>query len=181
MQTAGNCRRSCFGRCARYGMRMIGPNCMGLLNADPEIRLNASFSPVFPAAGNLAMSSQSGALGLAVLALAVERQLGFSTFISVGNKADVSGNDLLQYWETDPHTGVILLYLESFGNPRRFRAHRAPRRPQQANRGDEGGTFELRPSRGGIAYGGACCKRRRRRCTLSTDGRYSRGDHRRNV
>jgi acetyl coenzyme A synthetase (ADP forming)-like protein len=103
-----------------YGMRMIGPNCMGLLNADPEIRLNASFSPVFPASGNLAMSSQSGALGLAVLALAAERQLGFSTFISVGNKADVSGNDLLQYWETDRHTGVILLYLESFGNPRRF-------------------------------------------------------------
>jgi acetyl coenzyme A synthetase (ADP forming)-like protein len=103
-----------------YGMRMIGPNCMGLLNADPGVRLNASFSPVFPAAGNLAMSSQSGALGLAVLALAAERQLGFSTFISVGNKADVSGNDLLQYWETDRHTGVILLYLESFGNPRRF-------------------------------------------------------------
>jgi len=103
-----------------YGMRMIGPNCMGLLNTDPAVRLNASFSPVFPAAGNLAMSSQSGALGLAVLALAAERQLGFSTFISVGNKADVSGNDLLQYWETDSHTGVILLYLESFGNPRRF-------------------------------------------------------------
>ncbi len=103
-----------------YGMRMIGPNCMGLLNADPDVRLNASFSPVFPAAGNLAMSSQSGALGLAVLALAAERQLGFSTFISVGNKADVSGNDLMQYWETDRHTGVILLYLESFGNPRRF-------------------------------------------------------------
>jgi acetyl coenzyme A synthetase (ADP forming)-like protein len=103
-----------------YGMRMIGPNCMGLLNTDPAVRLNASFSPVFPAPGNLAMSSQSGALGLAVLALAAERQLGFSTFISVGNKADVSGNDLLQYWETDLHTGVILLYLESFGNPRRF-------------------------------------------------------------
>jgi len=103
-----------------YGMRMVGPNCLGLLNADPEVRLNASFSPVFPAAGNLAMSSQSGALGLAVLALAAERQLGFSTFISVGNKADVSGNDLMQYWEGDRHTGVILLYLESFGNPRRF-------------------------------------------------------------
>jgi len=109
-----------LGKVRGYGMRMIGPNCMGLLNADPAVRLNASFSPVFPTAGNLAMSSQSGALGLAVLALAAERQLGFSTFISVGNKADVSGNDLLQYWETDSHTGVILLYLESFGNPRRF-------------------------------------------------------------
>ena len=103
-----------------YGMRMIGPNCMGLLNTDPRIQLNASFSPVFPPAGHIAMSSQSGALGLAILALAVERGLGISTFVSVGNKADVSGNDLLQYWEVDDTTRVILLYLESFGNPRRF-------------------------------------------------------------
>lgn len=103
-----------------YGMRMVGPNCMGLLNTDPEVRLNASFSPFFPPPGKVAMSSQSGALGLAVLALAQQRQLGISTFISVGNKADVSGNDLLQYWEEDRNTEVILLYLESFGNPRRF-------------------------------------------------------------
>jgi len=103
-----------------YGMRMVGPNCLGLLNADPSVHLNASFSPIFPRSGRLAMSSQSGALGLAVLALAAERGLGFSTFVSVGNKADVSGNDLLQYWETDDSTDVILLYLESFGNPRRF-------------------------------------------------------------
>jgi acetate---CoA ligase (ADP-forming) len=103
-----------------YGMRMIGPNCMGLLNTAPDVRLNASFSPVFPPSGRIAMSSQSGALGLAILALAAERQLGISTFVSVGNKADVSGNDLLQYWEVDDNTSVILLYLESFGNPRRF-------------------------------------------------------------
>ena len=103
-----------------YGMRMIGPNCMGLLNTDPSILLNASFSPVFPPPGRIAMSSQSGALGLAILALAAERRLGISTFASVGNKADVSGNDLLQYWEVDDGTDVILLYLESFGNPRRF-------------------------------------------------------------
>lgn len=103
-----------------YGMRMVGPNCMGLLNTDPEVQLNASFSPVYPPAGTIAMSSQSGALGLAILSLARQRRLGLSTFISVGNKADVSGNDLLQYWEEDDHTGVILLYLESFGNPRRF-------------------------------------------------------------
>jgi acetate---CoA ligase (ADP-forming) len=103
-----------------HGMRMVGPNCMGLLNTDPGIQLNASFSPVFPPAGRIAMSSQSGALGLAILALAAERQLGVSTFVSVGNKADVSGNDLLQYWEIDNKTSVILLYLESFGNPRRF-------------------------------------------------------------
>ncbi len=103
-----------------YGMRMVGPNCMGLLNTDPHIQLNASFSPVFPPHGRVAMSSQSGALGLAILALARQRQLGLSTFVSVGNKADVSGNDLLQYWEEDENTNVILLYLESFGNPRRF-------------------------------------------------------------
>jgi acetyl coenzyme A synthetase (ADP forming)-like protein len=102
------------------GLRMIGPNCMGLLNTDPAFQLNASFSPVFPPPGRVAMSSQSGALGLAILALAVERGLGVSTFVSVGNKADVSGNDLLQYWEMDEDTEVILLYLESFGNPRRF-------------------------------------------------------------
>jgi acyl-CoA synthetase (NDP forming) len=103
-----------------YGMRMVGPNCMGLLNSDPAVRLNASFSPVFPSPGRLAMSSQSGALGLAILALAEQRHLGLSTFVSVGNKADVSSNDLLQYWEADNNTDVILLYLESFGNPRRF-------------------------------------------------------------
>jgi len=103
-----------------YGMRMVGPNCMGLLNTDPKVRLNASFSPVFPPHGRVAMSSQSGALGLAILSLARQRQLGLSNFVSVGNKADVSGNDLLQYWEEDPGTDVILLYLESFGNPRRF-------------------------------------------------------------
>jgi acetyl coenzyme A synthetase (ADP forming)-like protein len=103
-----------------HGMRMIGPNCMGLLNTDPAVRLNASFAPVFPPAGRVAMSSQSGALGLAILQAARRLDLGLSTFVSVGNKADVSGNDLLQYWEEDPTTDVILLYLESFGNPRRF-------------------------------------------------------------
>jgi len=103
-----------------YGMRMVGPNCMGLLNMNPAVRLNASFSPIFPPAGRVALSSQSGALGIAVLGLAAERHVGLSTFVSVGNKADVSGNDLLEYWEDDPETRVILLYLESFGNPRRF-------------------------------------------------------------
>ena len=101
-----------------HGMRMIGPNCMGLI--DTGSYLNASFSTVYPPAGRIAMSSQSGALGLTILALAVERGLGISGFVSVGNKADVSGNDLLEYWEVDPDTNVILLYLESFGNPRRF-------------------------------------------------------------
>ncbi|HEY7559299.1 MAG TPA: GNAT family N-acetyltransferase [Candidatus Binatia bacterium] len=103
-----------------HGMRMIGPNCLGLLNTDPAVKLNASFAPDFPPSGKVAFCSQSGALGLAIIALARERDLGLSHFVSVGNKADVSGNDLLQYWEDDPHTGVVLLYLESFGNPRRF-------------------------------------------------------------
>jgi acetyl coenzyme A synthetase (ADP forming)-like protein len=103
-----------------YGMRMVGPNCMGVLNASPSVRLNASFSPLVPPSGSVALSSQSGALGMAIIELATERGVGLSTFVSVGNKADVSGNDLLQYWEADSHTSVILLYLESFGNPRRF-------------------------------------------------------------
>lgn len=103
-----------------YGMRMIGPNCMGILNMDPAVRLNASFSPLYPSAGSIALSSQSGALGIAILRLAAHRQIGLSAFVSVGNKADVSSNDLLEYWESDPRTRVILLYLESFGNPRRF-------------------------------------------------------------
>ena len=103
-----------------HGMRMVGPNCLGLLNTDPAVRLNASFAPDFPPPGRIAFSSQSGALGLAIISLARQRGLGLSKFVSIGNKADVSGNDLLQYWEQDAETDVILLYLESFGNPRRF-------------------------------------------------------------
>ena len=100
------------------GIRMVGPNCMGVINASHP--MNASFSPCFPPAGGLAMSSQSGALGLVILDLATKRHVGLSTFVSVGNRADVSGNDLLEYWADDEHTRVIALYLESFGNPRRF-------------------------------------------------------------
>jgi acetyl coenzyme A synthetase (ADP forming)-like protein len=113
-------QRELLGKIRGYGMRMVGPNCLGLLNTNPSVCLNASFAPDFPAAGNVAFCSQSGALGLAVISLARERGLGLSSFVSVGNKADVSGNDLLQYWEEDERTKVILLYLESFGNPRRF-------------------------------------------------------------
>jgi acetyl coenzyme A synthetase (ADP forming)-like protein len=102
------------------GCRLIGPNCMGLLNTDPAVRLNATFSPVYPPVGNVAMLTQSGALGLAILDYAKRLGIGISSFVSVGNKADVSGNDLIQYWADDPRTSVILLYLESFGNPRKF-------------------------------------------------------------
>ena len=102
------------------GCRIIGPNCMGLLNTDPAVALNATFSPVYPPAGPVAMSTQSGALGLAILDYARALNIGISSFVSIGNKADVSGNDLLEYWEADPRTSVILLYLESFGNPAKF-------------------------------------------------------------
>ena len=103
-----------------HGIRVIGPNCMGVLNANPAVRMNGTFSRVFPPAGRVAFSSQSGALGLAILAAAQRLGLGLSSFASVGNKADLSGNDLLQYWEADEDTDLILLYLESFGNPRKF-------------------------------------------------------------
>src|SRR6185436_11320374 len=99
---------------------MVGPNCMGVINTDPAVRMHATFSHVYPPSGNVAMSSQSGALGLAILDYARSIGIGFSTFISVGNKVDVSGNDLIQYWAEDPNTDVMLLYLESFGNRRKF-------------------------------------------------------------
>lgn len=102
------------------GMRMVGPNCMGLLNTAEAVRLNGTFAPVYPPAGNVAMSSQSGALGIAILDYATRNNIGISQFVSVGNKADVSGNDLILSWEDDPQTDVITLYLESFGNPRKF-------------------------------------------------------------
>lgn len=103
-----------------HGMRLVGPNCMGIINTDTAINLNASFSPVYPPPGNVAFLSQSGGLGLAILDYANNLNMGISTFLSVGNRADISANDLLQYWEQDPATKVILLYLESFGNPRKF-------------------------------------------------------------
>ncbi len=104
----------------QYGMRLIGPNCMGVINTDPNVRLNATFAPARPLPGRIGFTSQSGALGAAILNVAERLGLGFSMFVSMGNKADVSGNDLLEYWENDPQTDVILMYLESFGNPRKF-------------------------------------------------------------
>lgn len=102
------------------GVRMVGPNCLGVMNLDPEVRLNATFSPTSSEPGRVAFMSQSGALGVAILDYSRELGLGLSSFVSVGNKADVSGNDLLEFWEQDPNTDVVLLYLESFGNPRKF-------------------------------------------------------------
>ena len=109
-----------LARARSHGMRLIGPNCMGLMNGHGGIRMNTTFSRTFPRPGRVSMSSQSGALGLAVLQHVERLGLGISTFVSVGNKADTSGNDLLLYWEEDEDTDVILMYLESFGNPRKF-------------------------------------------------------------
>ncbi|GAB1693808.1 GNAT family N-acetyltransferase [Krasilnikovia sp. M28-CT-15] len=102
------------------GMRVVGPNCLGIANTDPAVRLNATLAPTLPAAGRVGFFSQSGALGVALLAEADRRGLGLSSFVSAGNRVDVSGNDLLQYWQDDPRTDVVLLYLETFGNPRKF-------------------------------------------------------------
>jgi acetate---CoA ligase (ADP-forming) len=101
-----------------HGGRLVGPNCLGIAIAEPS--LNATFGSRALPPGSIGFSSQSGALGLALLEKASERSLGFSSFISVGNKADVSSNDLLEYWEEDEGTELVALYLESFGNPRRF-------------------------------------------------------------
>jgi len=106
--------------CRAAGMRLIGPNCMGIANTDPAVSLDATFAPAVPPFGRVGFSSQSGALGLAIMEYANSLALGISTFVSVGNKADISGNDLLRYWECDDGTDVILLYLESFGNPKKF-------------------------------------------------------------
>lgn len=102
------------------GCRLIGPNCLGLVNTDLDVQLNASFAPKLPTAGGLVIASQSGGLGIAILEYASRMGLGVSSFVSTGNKADVSSNDLLLYWEDDPEAKIIVLYLESFGNPRKF-------------------------------------------------------------
>jgi len=102
------------------GMRLVGPNSMGVANTDPAVSMNATFAAEPPVAGNVGVLSQSGAVGVAVLHLARSRHVGISSFVSVGNKADVSGNDLLAYWAEDQGTAAIALYLESFGNPRKF-------------------------------------------------------------
>ncbi len=109
-------REIAFGQ----GMRIIGPNCMGAINTDPAVNMNATFSPIYPSIGNVSFLSQSGAMGTVILEYARSLNFGLATFVSVGNRADVSPNDLLQYWEQDPRTKVILMYMESFGNPRNF-------------------------------------------------------------
>ncbi|MFI2280097.1 bifunctional acetate--CoA ligase family protein/GNAT family N-acetyltransferase [Nocardia beijingensis] len=103
-----------------HGMRVVGPSALGIANTDPSVAMNATLAPVLPGRGRIGFFCQSGPLGAAILGEAAARDLGLSTFVSAGNRADVSGNDLLQYWDSDQDTDVVLLYLESFGNPRKF-------------------------------------------------------------
>ncbi|MFJ8649620.1 GNAT family N-acetyltransferase [Streptomyces sp. NPDC093546] len=103
-----------------YGMRVIGPNAFGVINTAPGVRLNASLAPHPPARGRIGLFTQSGAIGIALLSGLHRRGAGLSSFVSAGNRADVSGNDILQYWYEDADTDVVLLYLESIGNPRKF-------------------------------------------------------------
>jgi acetyl coenzyme A synthetase (ADP forming)-like protein len=112
--------RDLLAICDRFGMRMVGPNCLGVFNADPAVSLNATFAPGMPSPGPVGFVSQSGALGIAIWTEMQRRNVGFSQFASIGNKADISGNALLEYWENDPSTHIMALYIESFGNPRRF-------------------------------------------------------------
>lgn len=112
--------REVVGLARGHGMRVLGPASMGLISTVPDVSMHATFAPVVPLAGRVAVSSQSGPLGMAILEQARRQGVGISHFVAVGNKADVSANDLLQYWETDPHTSVIALYIASFGNPRKF-------------------------------------------------------------
>lgn len=111
--------RALVTQARRLGMRLVGPNSMGVINTSPATSMNATFAGM-PRRGRIGFLSQSGALGAAILDAMSRRGLGVSSFVATGNKADISGNDLLQYWDDDPDTDVVVLYLESFGNPRTF-------------------------------------------------------------
>ena len=113
-------QRQLLDVCRQAGMRLVGPNCMGVINTAPEVSLDATFAPDKPVRGRIGFLSQSGGLGIAVMARTQALGSGISSFVSVGNKADLSGNDFIQYWESDAETDLIMLYLESFGNPRKF-------------------------------------------------------------
>ncbi len=113
-------QRELFDVCRAAGMRLVGPNCLGVINTDPDVALDATFGPRQPPAGSVGFVTQSGALGLALIELAADRNLGLSSFASIGNRADITANDFLEYWEDDERTAVPLLYIESFSDPRRF-------------------------------------------------------------
>ncbi len=166
-------QRELLDTCRANGMRLIGPNCLGVLNTARG--LNATFAPTTPPPGTVGFMSQSGGVGIAVIERARELGLGLSSFVSVGNKADLSGNDLLQYWEADPATEVILLYLESFGNPRRFARIARSRRRDEADPRGQGGTLGRGRAGRGLAHRRAARGvGRDRRRTVPPGGRHPR-------
>ncbi len=119
-EEGGKRERELLAVCREAGMRLIGPNCLGLIDTSAEDGLNVSFAPEAPVAGNVAFATQSGALGLALIEFAGARGIGVSTFASLGNRADMTATDLLEFWEEDESTRLALLYIESFSNPGRF-------------------------------------------------------------
>ena len=144
--------------CRAAGIRMVGPNCLGVASPRPEIALNATVAPAAPSPGDVGFASQSGGFGIAAIDEAAARGIGFSSFVSMGDKVDLSSNDFLEYWEQDPDTAVVLLYLESFGNPRRFaRVARRIMRPSRSWRSRALG----RPAGGRRRRAPARCWRRR--------------------
>ena len=150
-------------------MRLLGPNCMGVANTAADVRLNASLARELPPPGRVGFMAQSGALGVAIFDEARRRGIGMSTFVSAGNKADISSNDLIQYWDDDPATDVVLLYLESFGNPRTFaRVTRrlSRRKPVVAVKGGRQRPWTRRcPARRGRRPAVSERRDRRRRCS----------------
>jgi acetate---CoA ligase (ADP-forming) len=137
-----------------HGMRMVGPNCMGVLSTRPGLSMNATFAPTMPPAGPVSFMSQSGAMGVTILDYAAEYGIGIADFVSVGNKPDVSGNDLVQFWAEDERTSVILMYLENFGNPQRF-TQLARRITKEADHRGEGGSYGGGCPGGDVAHGRA--------------------------
>jgi acetyl coenzyme A synthetase (ADP forming)-like protein len=118
--TGAELERQLMEKVRQYEMRLVGPNCMGVLSTRPELCMNATFAPTMPPPGPVSLMSQSGAMGVTILDYAAEYGIGIADFVSVGNKPDVSGNDLVQFWAEDDRTSVILMYLENFGNPQKF-------------------------------------------------------------
>ena len=149
---ARRCRRPTLRAARRFGIRLLGPNCLGVINTDPEVRLHATFATPNPRRGPVALLSESGTIGGALLDRIGEAGLGASSFVAIGNRADVSANDLLQYWADDDRTELVLLYLESFGNARKFsRIARELSRTKPIVAVKSGGAARAYPSDGELA------------------------------
>ncbi|HLZ39169.1 MAG TPA: hypothetical protein VKP64_15795, partial [Mycobacteriales bacterium] len=172
---AGQAAQRQLLRLAREGgMRLIGPNCLGLLNTDPQTRLNATFAPTPPRPGTVAMLSQSGGLGIALLERTAALKLGVSSFVSIGNRADVSANDLLLWWEQDVRTRVVVLYLGVLRQSPEVRPDRSPALPPQADRRNEGRQLAGRVACRTLAHRGCGNPRRHRRGAVPPGRRHRR-------